>query len=126
VVSPALRAPRGEPRIRSIFERWLSWGQRLPGGCPFIAAGAELDDRPGPVRDRLVAVQRDWEDTLAGAARIAVEQGHFREDVDAAQFAYEAWAQMLACHWYARLLDREDAVERLETALEALLERYRA
>ncbi len=25
VVRPALAAPRGEPRVRAIFERWLGW-----------------------------------------------------------------------------------------------------
>ncbi|HKV07988.1 MAG TPA: TetR/AcrR family transcriptional regulator, partial [Thermoanaerobaculia bacterium] len=25
VVEPALAAPRGEPRLRSFFERWLAW-----------------------------------------------------------------------------------------------------
>ena len=37
---------------------------------PFVAASFELDDRPGPVRDFVVQGQRDWADTLAGAARI--------------------------------------------------------
>lgn len=127
VVSPALRAPRGEPRIRALFDRWLEWEDlsELPGGCPFIAAGTELDDRPGPVRERLVETQRDWIDTLSGAARIAVEQGHFRADLDLAQFAYELWGMVLAYHWYRRLLDRDDARERLTTAFETLIERSR-
>ena len=25
VVSPALREPRGEPRVRALFDRWLAW-----------------------------------------------------------------------------------------------------
>jgi AcrR family transcriptional regulator len=80
VVKPALAAPRGEPRVRALFERWLAWEQSpsLPGGCPFMAASFELDDRPGPVRDFVVQNLRDWIDTLAGAARIAVQEGHFR------------------------------------------------
>src|SRR5687768_15390596 len=47
VTKPALLAPRGEPRVRAIFERWFAWEQSppLPGGCPFIAASFELDDR---------------------------------------------------------------------------------
>src|SRR3954470_2533929 len=46
VMLPALREPRGLPRVRALFERWLEWGQR-PGGCFFVGAVAELDDRPG-------------------------------------------------------------------------------
>ena len=70
VVKPAFAAPRGEPRVRELFERWLDWEQSpsLPGGCPFMSASFELDDRPGPVRDFVVQNLRDWMDTLAGAA----------------------------------------------------------
>src|SRR4028119_719493 len=76
VIAPALREPRGEPRVRALFERWMEWEKApfLPGGCPFIALANELDDRPGPVRERLVAYQRDWLQALAppgGRARAA-------------------------------------------------------
>src|SRR5687768_7437135 len=45
VVAPALKAPRGEPRVRALVERWLGWGRR-EGGCFFLAAAYELDDQP--------------------------------------------------------------------------------
>ena len=56
VVRPALAQPRGEPRVRAIFERWIAWDRShsVPGGCLFVAAASELDDRPGPARDELV------------------------------------------------------------------------
>lgn len=128
VISPAFRAPRGEPRIRALFEHWLAWETHndLPGGCPFIAASSELDDKPGRARDRLVEAQRDWQHTIEGAARIAIEQGHFAADTDTAQFAYEMWSHVLAYHYYSRLLARDDARERLQVAFEALLTRCRA
>src|SRR3970282_986308 len=28
VVAPALRAPRGEPRLRALLDRWVAWGRR--------------------------------------------------------------------------------------------------
>jgi len=125
VVAPALKEPRGEPRVRSLFDRWIAWerSEAFPGGCPFIAAAAELDDRPGPVRDSLVTSQRDWADTLAGAARIAVSEGHFRRDLDVEQWAYEVWGLVLSYHWYARLLGEEDALSRLTRGFDALLAR---
>ena len=128
VVMPALQAPRGEPRVVALFERWLVWEglESLPGGCPFVAVASELDDQPGPVRDRLVEVQRDWVDTLSNAARISVQQGHFRADLDVAQFAYEIWGLVLGYHWYARLLARDDATARLRLAFTDLLGRSRA
>src|SRR3989454_10998935 len=88
VVKPALAAPRGEPRVRALFERWLAWEQSpsLPGGCPFMAASFELDDRPGPVRDFVVQNLRDWMETLDGAASIPVREGHFRPSLDCDKF----------------------------------------
>src|SRR5512141_3116287 len=88
VVKPAVREPRGEPRIIALFDRWITWTRSNsgPGGCLFVAAAAELDDRPGPVRDRLVALQRDWLDLMANVARTAVDERHFRSDLDVQQF----------------------------------------
>src|SRR3954464_11103649 len=52
VIRSALSAPRGEPRIRAVFDRWLDWESHpsMPGGCLLIAAAVEFDDRPGPLR----------------------------------------------------------------------------
>ena len=123
VVAPALREPRGEPRVRALFERWLQWeaAKFLPGGCPFLAMANELDDRPGPLRDRLVGCMRDWLQTLATAARIAVSEGHFRADLDTEQFAFNLKANILAYHHFSRLLRDPAAEERARQAFEALL-----
>ena len=76
VVQPSLSQPRGEPRLRAIFENWLRWPilSGLPGGCLFVALAAELDDCPGPARDWLVELQRDWFETLATCVRGAITE----------------------------------------------------
>jgi AcrR family transcriptional regulator len=114
VVVPALRARRGEPRVRALFDRWLEWGasKSLPGGCIFVAAAVELDDRPGPVRDVLVRTQRDWLDLLGQTARTAVEEGHFRKDLDVEQFAFELYGIALGCHHQSRLFRDPKALAR--------------
>ena len=122
VVRPALAAPRGEPRVRELFRRWLAWDSGgLPGGCLFVAASVELDDQPGPVRDRLVQDQRDWMDTLAQVFRSGVAEGHFRSDADPGQFAYDLHGTMLAFHHASRLLGDPEAAARAARAFEALL-----
>lgn len=128
VVAPALAAPRGEPRIRDLFERWIRWGlgSPLPGGCPMIAASVELDDQPGPARDRIAALQSDWRDALAQAARIAQQERHFRPDADPLQFAFEAYGIALTAHHSSRLLRDPQVEGRVRTAFEALLDRMRA
>jgi AcrR family transcriptional regulator len=128
VVRPALLAPRGEPRVRALFERWLAWEQSpsLPGGCPFMSASFELDDQPGPVRDFVVQNLRDWMDTMAGAARIAVQEGHFRADLDCEQFAYDCQGIGLAFVHASRLMHDPKAYTRAHRAFDTLLTTCRA
>ncbi len=123
VVAPALRRPRGEPRVRALFDNWMAWegSSTMPGGCPFIAAAVELDDRPGRLRDYLAASQRDWMDALATAARIAALEGHFRPDLDGRQFAYELYSIILAFHHFQRLLRDPRSRERAHQAFEDLI-----
>jgi AcrR family transcriptional regulator len=123
VVSPALRAPRGEPRIRALFDHWIEWGKSksLPGGCVFVSAAVELDDRPGPVRDVLVQTQKDWIELLAQTARTAIEEGHFRRDLDVDQFAFELYGIVLGFHHQSRLFRDPRALTRMRTAFDGLL-----
>jgi len=123
VVEPALLAARGEPRIRALFENWMVWGHhsKRPGGCVFLQAAAEYDDRPGAVRECLVAMQRDWTGALARAAGLAIAEGHFRPDVASRQFSFDLYAVMMSCHFHSRLLGEDDAEERARVAFERLL-----
>ena len=123
VVRPALAAPRGEPRLRALFELWLRWAEAdcLPGGCVFISAANEFDDRPGAVRTYLVESQERWLTGLARAAEIAIEQGDFRSDLDARQFAHDFYAVFLAYNHFRRLMHDPDAERRARVAFEALL-----
>jgi AcrR family transcriptional regulator len=123
VVTPALAAPRGEPRLRALFERWLEWEQNesLPGGCVFMHAAAELDDRPGPARDALVMQQQRWLAMLARAVRMTVDGGQFRQDVDADLFAFQLFGIVLSYYHSARLLRDPSAKSRAMGAFEVLV-----
>jgi AcrR family transcriptional regulator len=121
VVAPALREPRGEPRLRALLGYWIEWEKTRSGGCPFVAVTYELDDCPGPLRDALVASQQDWIGTLATAARIAIDEGHFRGDLDTEQLAHEIYGCFLAFHMYYRLLHDPRAEERAQVAFERIL-----
>lgn len=122
VVRPALAAPRGLTRVRTLFEQWLTWaGDELNGGCLFVATAVELDDRPGPVRDALVRSERDWLEAIATVAATAVAEGEFRDDLDTAQFAFELHGVMLTHHHSSRLLRDERTPERTRRAFESLI-----
>jgi AcrR family transcriptional regulator len=125
VFVPALKKPRGIPRIRALFDHWLAWGGKA-GGCPFIHAAVEFDDQPGPVRDQLVATQAQLIDALRKSAQIAKDDGQFQKNLDTEQFAYEFHAILLGYHYNARLLRDTRAELRARKALDALIERARA
>lgn len=123
VLRPAFTRPRGLPRVRDIYESWVRWSSdpALPGGCLLRAASAELDDREGPARDFLVQTIRDLIATLARAARIAVEEGHFKKGLDCEQFAFELQAILLAYHEQHRLLRDPKCEKRARAAFEGLV-----
>jgi AcrR family transcriptional regulator len=126
VVRPALKAPRGEPRVRALFDHWFGWCRdELTAGCFFVAASTELDDQPGPVRDQLAKVQRDWLETIGTVFSTGISEGHFRADADPDQFAQDLYGVMLAYHHASRLLGDPRAEERARRALERLIDAAR-
>jgi AcrR family transcriptional regulator len=123
VVKPAQRAPAGEARMRVFFERWLAWAAdpASPGGCLFLAAVVELDDREGKAREYLVGKQRQLIELLAKLVRGAIEQGELRKDVDCDTFAFTWFGLVFSFSHQRRLLRERKAEARALAAFEALL-----
>jgi AcrR family transcriptional regulator len=127
VIRPALLGPRGLPRLEAIFENWLTWASRpvLPGGCLFVQAAAEFDDRPGPVRDAIQVSQQAWIATLEKSVALAVAEGHLAAATDPAQVAFELEGILLASQFADRLLDDPRVVAKARRAFTSLIERHR-
>ena len=123
VLQPALTAPRGAARLRAILRNWLAYSvaSGLPGGCLFIAAAVEFDDKPGAVRDFLQAQQSRWRQTLLKATQLAIETGELPASTDTEQFGFELFGLVLASHHDQRLLGENRAMERAERGFDRLL-----
>ncbi|TWT23471.1 TetR/AcrR family transcriptional regulator [Luteimonas marina] len=125
VLVPALKAKRGLPRLRAIFANWAEWVRHEDdGGCLFLAAASEYDDRPGPIRDRVLQQEADWRDQLAKAVQLAIDSGELAADTEPAQVAFELYAIALAVHHDAGLTGYDDAAARGFRAFERLIRSY--
>ena len=128
VFLPALKIERGLPRLQALFERWLDWSiaSGLPGGCIMISAAAEYDDRPGPIRDCVIANQRRGSALSEKAVRLAIEEGHLNPGTDPEQIAFEMLGIVLASHNHRRLLGDRETRKRALTAFAQLVARHAA
>lgn len=122
---PALAQPAGLPRIAAVFRNWLDWidTDAAPGGCLLMTATTELDDKPGPLRDLLVAQFARARQALAHAAELAVREGHLRAGLDARQFAFELDGIVLGFNFARRLLRDPMARARADAAFRDLIAR---
>jgi AcrR family transcriptional regulator len=66
VWAPAEPLARGRPRLEKIFELQSDWSddEWSECGCPIAAFTVELDDQPGPLRDRLRETLERWRRVL--------------------------------------------------------------
>ena len=106
VFFPAMHEPRGVPRLRALFERWIRRvSVEIDSGCIYISGAVEFDDRPGP------GARRAGEH----GARLARRHGacdphrHRRRpsasaDTDAHQMLFEMHGLILALHHDARFM----------------------
>jgi AcrR family transcriptional regulator len=125
VLKPAFKAPRGLPRIKQMFDNWLEHlndEATLPGSGVLIAASTELDDRPGVLRDFVQQAQKDLISNIEKAAKMAVEEGQFRRDLDVEQFAWSMYSFVLGFHHFKRMLEDPKAELHLKRAFKGLLE----
>ncbi|WP_425257711.1 TetR/AcrR family transcriptional regulator [Rubrivivax sp. RP6-9] len=126
VFFPAIAAPRGLPRVRALFERWMRRvSVELDSGCIYISGAVEFDDRPGPVRDALASMVRSWQSAMERAIRIAIEEGHLRADTDPTQMLFEVHGLILALHHDARFLRNPGVLERVHAGFERVVDHYR-
>ncbi len=125
VLVPALKERRGLARLRAIHDRWAEWVRHEDdGGCLFLAAATEYDDRPGAIRERLLRLEEAWRGQLAHAVRLAVETGELDPATEPEQFAFEMYALALAIHHDAGLTGHADAAARGLRAFERLIRSY--
>ena len=118
VWEPVGAVAAGLPRLRAVAGSWLRYltSDRLPGGCFFMAAGPEFDDRPGPVRDAIAGAAERWHRELLHQARLGTV-------TEPEQLVFELTGVMLALHAAHRLRRDPAAATNAARAVARLLDR---
>jgi AcrR family transcriptional regulator len=125
VFTPSIREPRGLPRLRALFERWIRRvSVEIDSGCIYISGAVEFDDRPGAVRDALADMVRTWHATLEKAIGLAIDAGHLRVDTDPHQMLFEMHGLILSLHHDARFLRLPGALDRARLAFDRIVTHY--
>jgi AcrR family transcriptional regulator len=98
VVQPALAARPGLAQLVAVCDAYLSYLQRhvFPGGCFFATTGLEMSTHPGPVKERIAAIQAGFTATLNTFAATALEQHELPAREDPNRLAFELHAILLA------------------------------
>jgi AcrR family transcriptional regulator len=107
VVAAALAARPGRAQLAAVCEAFFGYVQRrvFPGGCFFAATALEMGNRPGPVRERVAAIQSGFAELLRGFAVTALEQHELPACEDPDRLAFELHAILLGADTKAVLLD---------------------
>jgi AcrR family transcriptional regulator len=124
-VTPALELPEGIVRLYALQTTWLEYvgTDVFDGGCLFMEAAAEFDNRPGPVRDVVAETMGMWMDLVTDEAARALERGELEAGTDPKQLAWELHAFGLGLNWDRQLNGSAVASER---ALKATRDRLDA
>ena len=126
VFFPSVKEPRGLPRLESMFARWVKRvSVEIASGCIYISGAVEYDDRPGPIREALVAMVRAWQGALLRAVQQSVDAGALQTGTDPQQLVFEMYGLILALHHDARFLRVPGALERANRGFARLIENYR-
>jgi AcrR family transcriptional regulator len=119
VVEPALKSPRGIPRLSALLHSWLSYVDRIVfrGGCFFAAASAEFDSRPGKVRDKIAELSKAWVVGLEDEVRESQRLHQLSKKLDPQQLVFELHAYVQEANWAFKLFDDKTAFARARIAI---------
>jgi len=126
VIRPSFEAGKGLSRLWKLCDVWLAYvrGEVFRGGCFFAAAAAEFDGRPGPVRDRVAGIMKEWLALLRGSIKAARDAGQLKAETDPAQLAFELNALEMGANWAFQLYGDRQAFSRARAATLERLRRY--
>jgi AcrR family transcriptional regulator len=114
VIVPTMRAQQGLPRLTALVENWFGWSTK---------AGLVVE---GPVREKLLELEKQWNETLKQFISESIATGELRKDLDIDQFIWEMMGFYLNHHASRRFMRSRDANMRAKKAFQGLIDRSRS
>lgn len=126
VVRPSENIDHGLPRLIALLEAWIRSVDTTcnRGGCFFYAVSAEMDDRPGRVRDLITKLTRDWIDTLTKEMKLAVRLGELKKTCDAELVVFQMHGFVQEGNWFRRLHKSSRAFQMTRESVYRVLESH--
>jgi AcrR family transcriptional regulator len=118
VITPALSSAEGLPRLWAIGEAWCDYlaAGVFAGGCFLCAASAEMDGRPGPLRDAVARVMREWLAVLEANIDAAIAADELGGEIAPHALAFRLNALGMAANWQCQLLNDPSGIEQARSA----------
>src|SRR4030088_1785277 len=118
VLAPARSSAVGLARREAIGDAWCDSlaSDVFAGGCFLCAASAEMDGRPGPLRDAVESAMREWIAVLSANIEAAIAAEELPCDVDPDAIAFRLNALGMAANWQRQLMNDPSGVEHARTA----------
>ncbi len=120
VIQPAREDKEpGLLRIWHLCDLWLTYmeSEVFSGGCFYIAASAEFDGRPGPVRDTVANDMKVWLTYLKIQIEKAQALDQISAEVDPDQLTFEINAFYMGANWQLQLYNDTSAANRSRLAI---------
>jgi AcrR family transcriptional regulator len=127
VIAPAREAPKGLARVWALCDHMVDYSEQqvFPGGCFFAATSVEYNNRPGPVRDRIVEMISSWLSYLEHAVEQAQAAGELDQAVDPHEIAFQLDAFAQAANANFQLFKNDRIFDEARRAIRERLEGLR-
>ena len=126
IIVPTEETENGLVKLYAMLDAWIEYVEKsiFRGGCFFFAVSAEMDDRPGKVRDLIADLTKSWIIRLENEAKLAVRLGELQKDCEVELLIFQLHGFVQEANWFYRLHNQEKAFDWVRKSIRQTLDIY--